>query len=418
MCQYRQVKLLRPLTSLSTYRGWMWLVLGGALLMPYMMAAEVAKMLVFGQSRFDSTVLLVQVPSFLTALPVIALTGLVLPVRLLSAIPARALLGVPLSTVGQRRDWSRRWRDAAWLTLHLGTGGLVSGITLATVPFAVFIMVLPLVLGRDELVAEYFTVHWEPWWGFVLGPLLLAGLVYLAWGAAALARRAAVSLLGPTAAEQLAESRARAANLAARNRIARELHDSVGHALSVVTVQSAAAGRVLDSDPEFTRTALSAIEDTARRALAELDTVLGILRGDGPADTEPARGLDELDRLITGSGLDASVDIGADVAALPPLLSREAYRIVQESLTNVLRYGAGNSAAVRITTAHGGLRVRVANPIAPDAAPPREGRGIIGMRERVGVLGGSLTAGPKDGQWIVAAELPTGSGGAAGLGAN
>lgn len=401
--------VLRPLTGLSTYRGWMWLILGGALLMPYMMAAEVAKMLIFGQSRFDSTVILVQVPSFLVMLPVIALTGLVLPVRLLSAVPARTLLGAAIPAAREDRDWSRRWRDAAWLTLHLGGGGLVSGITLAVVPFAVFITILPLLPTRDEFIARYFDVHWEPWWGVGLGPAMLVALVYLAWGAGALARRSAVGLLGPTAAEQLAATRAEAAELAARNRIARELHDSVGHALSVVTVQSAAAGRVLDANPEFARTALNSIEDTARRALAELDAVLGILRGDSPADTEPARGLDALDALIDGSGLAASVSIDADIAALPPLLSREAYRIVQECLTNALRHGADRTAAVRIKADAVILRVEVANPIDPAAGSPRDGRGVIGMRERVNVLGGALTAGPDDGRWVVTAELPCGS---------
>ncbi|ADD42150.1 sensor histidine kinase [Stackebrandtia nassauensis] len=405
--------VFRPLTSLSTYRGWMWLVLGGAMLMPYMMAAEVMRMLVIGESDFGSTLITAQLPAFVAMLPVIAVTALVLPVRLLSAIPARSLLGVAIPVAASIRDWDRRARDAAWFTLHLGLGGLVSGITLAVIPFAGFITVLPLVSSRNELIGKYFTVHWEAWWGLVLGPLMLLALVYLAWFTTWLVRWLAPRLLGATAAEKLAETRARAANLAARNRIARELHDSVGHALSVVTVQSAAAGRVIDSNPEFARRAMSSIEETARRALEELDTVLGILREDGPADTEPARGLDALSALVASSGIDASVEVDADLAALPPLVSREGYRIVQESLTNALRYGPDRTATVRITTTHNGLRVRVTNPIAPSAAPPREGRGIIGMRERVTVLGGTLSAGPRDGRWVVTAELPIGQADAA-----
>ncbi|MGH8881010.1 MAG: histidine kinase dimerization/phosphoacceptor domain-containing protein, partial [Stackebrandtia sp.] len=269
------MRALRPLTSRSTYRGWMWLVLGGALLMPYMMAGAVVKLVAGGQASPADPLITVQLPVFAATLPVIAVTGLVLPVRILSSLTARTLLDVNVPPATRRRDWSRRTRDAAWFTLHLGVGGLVSGITLAVVPFAFFIATLPLLSNQGELVSRYFALEWQPWWGVILGPVSLVALIYLAWAATVLLRRAAGRLLGPTDAEKLSESRARAANLAARNHIARELHDSIGHALSVVTVQSAAAGRVLTTDPDFTRQALSAIEDTARRALEELDTVLG-----------------------------------------------------------------------------------------------------------------------------------------------
>ncbi|MGH8879975.1 MAG: sensor histidine kinase, partial [Stackebrandtia sp.] len=121
---------------------------------------------------------------------------------------------------------------------------------------------------------------------------------------------------------------------------------------------------------------------------------------------EPSHTLQQLPRLIAASGIDADVAVETEVAELSPLVSREAYRIVQESLTNALRYGADRAAKVRITMPDDRLRVLVSNPIAVTAGPAREGRGIVGMRERVEVLGGSLTAGPADGRWVVDAVLP------------
>ncbi|NEE12214.1 histidine kinase, partial [Streptomyces sp. SID7499] len=193
---------------------------------------------------------------------------------------------------------------------------------------------------------------------------------------------------------------ARAADLAVRNRLARELHDSVGHALSAVTLQASAARRVLDSDPEFVREALAAIEDTTRRTVGELDAVLGVLReGDAPG-TAPAptlaADLDGLLRRTRAGGQRVSATVDADPEALPPLLSREAYRIVQEGLSNALKH-AGERAAVdvRIAVADGELEIIVENPVT-GPAPSRAGggHGLRGIADRARLLGGTATAGP------------------------
>ncbi|MBM7173135.1 histidine kinase, partial [Streptomyces sp. G44] len=224
----------------------------------------------------------------------------------------------------------------------------------------------------------------------------------------------APELLGPTPADRLAAAEQRAADLAVRNRLARELHDSVGHALSAVTLQASAARRVLDYDPEFVREALAAIEDTTRRTVGELDAVLGVLReADGTRSTAPAptleADLDGLLRRTRAGGLRVSATVDMDPAGLPPLVSREAYRIVQEALSNALRHG-GEDTAVTLRVALDGpdLAVTAENPLPTrsPAARPGGGHGLRGVADRARLLGGTASAGPADGAWRLDVRLP------------
>lgn len=204
----------------------------------------------------------------------------------------------------------------------------------------------------------------------------------------------------PVPEGRLAAAEARAADLAVRNRLARELHDSIGHALSAIGLQASAARRVLDSDPEFVREALAAIEDTTRRTVGELDAVLGVLReGDAPG-TAPAptlaADLDGLLRRTRAGGQRVTATVDTDLEVLPALLSREGYRIVQEGLSNALRH-AGDRVAVdvRIAVASGALEITVENPVtgpaavtAPVSSRPGGGHGLRGIADRVRLLGG------------------------------
>ncbi|MEV0388854.1 histidine kinase [Nonomuraea sp. NPDC050643] len=234
-------------------------------------------------------------------------------------------------------------------------------------------------------------------------------------GAGALLARLAPVLLGPTPAERLAAAEEHARTLAERNRLARELHDSVGHALSVVTLQAAAAGRVLDRDPGTARTALAAIEQSARAALEDLDHVLGVLRdGEDGGEDDPGGGsegrgpqatLADLDGLVTASGARVRQEVG-DLSWVPAVVSREAYRILQEALTNAIRHGGGD---VRLSAAVQGddLCLEVVNPArGGDRRFGAGGRGVTGMRERVRLLRGDLEAGPTDAGWRIAVRLP------------
>ncbi|GAA2085979.1 sensor histidine kinase [Streptomyces albiaxialis] len=207
-----------------------------------------------------------------------------------------------------------------------------------------------------------------------------------------------------------------------RLRIARELHDSIGHHLSLINVQSAAALRRFRKDPERgargAGEALGAVKESSKEALRELRTTLGALRdGDEAAPTAPVPGLDRVDELVASArraGLDVRVtttgggDDGGD-GPLPVEVDRAAYRIVQEALTNVSRHAYATDVAVRLARGRRELVVEVVD----DGRGPSgalSGSGISGMRERARALGGELTAGPGErGGFAVRARLPLAS---------
>ncbi|MET9960837.1 histidine kinase [Streptomyces sp. NPDC006326] len=410
---------------------WVHLVLGGALLMPYFLLTQVAVGILAGGVNALASLPL-SLAAYAAALPLVAVTGVFGLVRPMAVAAVRAMCGVPGERLaeGPARSWAARGRTSAWWTLHLGVGALISGMSLAVPPMAVVLICLPLVssLRETPLGIGWFSTGADPYAAPLLGAGLLAGLSLCSAGGGALLARLAPVLLGPTAADRLAAAEERAADLAVRNRLARELHDAVGHALSAVSLQAAAARRVLDRDPEFVREALAAIEDTTRRTVGELDTVLGLLR-DGDAarpDAAPAPTLAaDLDGLLArtraaGTPVTAEQDPGpvGDWGQLPAIASREAYRIVQEGLSNALRHGAG-PVALRLAvqerpgkaSRHRELEIVMTNP--PGTGREREprttgGRGLHGATERARLLGGHVEAGPDQGLWRLRAVLPLG----------
>ena len=417
--------LARILLGRQACRRWIHLILGGALAMPYVFVGElIVGPFTNSQNLFSS--LPHQLLAFGAGLPLAAVTGVFPLTRPMSVAVVRALCGVDGDRLadGPARTRQAKGRTAVWFTLHLGFGGVIAGMSLATPPFAVVLIVLPLYVGlRDsrldlpELLDHTWALALSP----VAGAAMLVALAGCAAGAGALLARWAPELLGPTPEDRLAAAEAHAADLAVRNRLARELHDSVGHALSAVTLQASAARRVLDSDPEFVREALAAIEDTTRRTVGELDAVLGVLRdADSPGFPSTASApapsptlaadLDGLLRRTRAGGLRVAAAVEADPEALPPIVSREAYRIVQEALSNALKHaGPGTSVTLRIRVVPDGKELDIAaeNP-APRAVVPRPGggHGLRGIADRARLLGGSTECGPADGVWRLHVRLP------------
>jgi signal transduction histidine kinase len=417
--------VLAPLVRASTYRRGVFLLLGGVILLPYVLLGVAFAQLLTTTTARGVSVLLLAVAVVIAATPAF-LRG----TRSLEIAAARNLLDVdlPEPTASTHLDRETRLRAALWIALHLISGGLVVGALFVVVPMATVLIAQLFGIGRRELSQERF----GPFDGGDTGYLLLIGLLalavigYLVAGLGALAVSMAPVLLGPSQTERVAALEARATRLAERNRLARELHDSVGHALTVATVQAGAAREVLDTDPEFTRRALTAIEETSRAAMADLDHVLGLLRERDPADDPdppvddgadraPVRTLADLDRLVAdtrATGLPVTVDVSGDLDRLPAVVSREGYRIVQEALTNAVRHGARQQVMLRVGVPVGGLEIELVNPLpsAPDPGPhrsaPRPGRGLAGIGERVRLLGGELTAGPDGGRWRVRVRLP------------
>ncbi|MFE1879116.1 sensor histidine kinase [Streptomyces diastatochromogenes] len=395
-------------------RRWIHLILGGALAMPYVLVGSVVVGPLTGVDDVFGSLPL-QLGSFAVGLPLAAVTSLFPLTRPLEAGAARALCGIDADALahGPARTRSERGRTAAWFTLHLGLGGILAGTSLALPPFAVTLILLPLLtqpsFGGLEL-PEALDHTWVLALSPVAGLTMLLALAACAAAGGALLAHWAPALLGPGPADRLAAAEARAADLAVRNRLARELHDSVGHALSAVTLQASAARRVLDTDPEFVREALAAIEDTTRRTVGELDAVLGVLRDGDTPGTAPAPTLAaDLDGLLrrtraAGQHVTATVDTGP--TALPPLVSREAYRIVQEGLSNALKH-AGEPVTLHIATGDGHLDITVENPLGPCPAPrPGGGHGLRGIADRVRLLGGTSGAGAENGTWRLHVRLP------------
>jgi len=398
------MRLLAPLWSRATYRGWVWIILGGALMMPFMMVGAIVYNWRHPDSGFDG---IIEPGVYFAVLPLVAATSLLLPDREVERTAARRLLGADFTAPADDATWNARWRTGCWFTLHAAVGGLLSGVTLAIAPFTVYLAYYGsrLTFGITEEEPAYYS-GWTIHWGLILAPLLLIALIGLVAAATAGMKALAPRFLGQGAADRLAASRAEAARLAARNRIARELHDSVGHALSVVVVQSEAAARLIDKDPAFAATAMSAVGETARGALAELDAVIGALREDRDDARAPQRGLADLPAMAAESGVDADLDVSGDPESLGRLASREIYRIVQEALTNVLRHADEPRAAVAVAVGERECTVAVTSPAARRPRRRPGGRGLIGMAERAAVLGGTAETDWVAGQWTVRAAVP------------
>jgi signal transduction histidine kinase len=196
-----------------------------------------------------------------------------------------------------------------------------------------------------------------------------------------------------------------------RLRIAQELHDVVAHHISLINVQASTALHLVDRQPEQAGPALAAIKEASKEALVDLRSIVGILRQpDEAAPRQPVAGLDRLDHLISRTsraGLEVHAIVHGDPRPLPIGLDRAAFRIIQESLTNVVRHAKATAATVRIQYGEQALVLQVDDDGDSLVGPPKEGNGIIGMRERATALGGTLTASrTPTGGLRITAQLP------------
>ncbi|MFI7039586.1 sensor histidine kinase [Microbispora rosea] len=249
--------------------------------------------------------------------------------------------------------------------------------------------------------------------------VVVTAVLLLCWvcGRALRLRRAYLAELVQRAdrLERAREADTRAARAEERSRIARELHDVVAHHVSVMTVQAAAARKMLDTKPDVARDALSAIEEMGRTAMAEMRSIVGVLRTDGPAERGPQPGMHDLPALVEQmreAGLRTQLWIEGERRGLPPGVDLAAYRLVQEALTNSLRH-AGPAARAWVTVRHepNELSIHVEDDGRGAAAEPAriggKGHGLVGIRERVALYGGVLRIGPRTGGGFeVRAQFP------------
>lgn len=245
--------------------------------------------------------------------------------------------------------------------------------------------------------------------------VFMPALFAMAWlGGLALQQRGARAEAAELRAAGLARDReaaTRAAVADERARIARELHDVLGHSVSVMTIQASAVRRVLRPEQTKEREALLAVEQTGREALGEMRRLVGILRleDDGP-ELEPQPGLAQLDRLLAqtrAAGMPVELQVEGDRVPLPPGIDLTAYRLVQEGLTNARKHSNASQTEVRLRYAPDGLEVEVCDNGRGAVTVDEGGHGLAGMRERVSIYGGDFDAGPRaEGGFRLWARLP------------
>lgn len=383
-----------------------WLMLGAAIGLAAVLLAGALANIVAALTGLSTVVMTV-----LCVLPV-PLLALVPGVRELEQTAARAMLRPELELLTDPVRADHRWRLVGWVAVHLVAGLTAASLLLGLMPGAVAVAA-----GTLAGAASMLNNVGVPLVSGVLPRALVVlacaavciGSLIAVWGSGLLARALVAVFLGPTWRDRLQLAEARLAAEVEHTRLARELHDGIGHALTLINVQAVAGRRLLTYDPGRVEISLTAIEDTARSALTELDTMLGILR-DRPADRSPAPDLGRLDQLLDlhrESGLDLLIEIG-ELGELPALVSQIAYQVVAEALTNAHRHASPGPVRLVAARDDAELRIEVTNPRGPGSESSRRGRGVLGMTERVRLVGGTLTVHPDHGRWLLRATLPTG----------
>jgi len=342
-----------------------------------------------------------------------ALEGLVradLPVRPVAVAVTAGLIPTLL--------W-RRQRPLLMLAIAFGVAAVVPFFTHGVVPqtyTTAFFVLLPFSLYRwgsgREMVLGTAVVIGQLGLSVLVGQ---TGLTETVQGAAVLAVVAAVAV----ALRYRARARSRELDRVRwleREKLARDLHDTVAHHVSAMAIRAQAGLATAASRPEAAAEALRLIEAEASQALAEMRTMVRVLRDDAPADYEPGPVAEDLRRLAAreGAGVPVNVDIDGDLALVPAPIGTALYRLARESVTNSHRHAKqATRVEVRVSIDDSVVRLRVNDDGRPNQGGA-SGYGMIGMRERVHLLGGSMLAGPDpSGGWTVAVELPLAGPGAA-----
>ncbi|WP_291379800.1 sensor domain-containing protein [Demequina sp.] len=325
--------------------------------------------------------------------------------------------------------WSRdvlldahAWRVALWSVVRLGLGPV--GFS-----FALLAVVLPVSVVGGIVQAAVYRLDWADWygsgagdrvsdlvsfWTLVGAPVILLLLPAFAWPVRALALLHASFgrwALGASPSEDVKAATERAELAEEQVRIDQELHDSIGHMITMNIVQAGAGAHVFDTDPEFARQALRNIEERGRAAMGELDRIISAIRGDQPEARAPLPGIADIARLIAESrtaGIDVSYE--AEYPQAPAAVGRAAFNVVREALTNAARHAPGAPVTVRIARDADALGIEVVNGKSTEVGVHLPhgggGRGLSGIRDRVTLLGGRSSAGPENGGFAVRALLP------------
>lgn len=318
------------------------------------------------------------------------------------------------------------WRVALWTSIRLVLGAVGFSVAVAAI-------VVPPSLAAAIVTAAIIELRLDWWaydpeaaaivrdvsfWTVIGAPVLVMVSPALPWaarGLASLHTLLAPWFLGPGAKDLAREATERAELAEEQVRIDQELHDSIGHMITMNVIQAGAGAHVFDTDPEFARQALKNIEERGRAAMGELDRIIATIRGDKPETRAPLPGIDDIESLVASSR-EAGMDVVAiiDAPQVPNAVGRAAFTVVREALTNVAKHAPGAPCRVDVGRFDDALAIAVLNgPAAPGAVPAGGGggrRGLAGMRDRIELLGGKQHIGATEaGGFEVLALVPLGA---------
>ncbi len=393
------------------------LLIGGVIAVPY---ALVLLWILTVSGRRDE----VADPVLVLATGVLVLALLCVPAflevtRALERTLVAHLLDIAIPASPRRAGTGDRARGAVFYFAHAFSGGVL----LLTLFF-----VLPTALALTVDGSQAGVLYAEITDGAVLPALLTPGL---AVGLSVVILGVSIGfivitcyflpdytlvLLGPSSADRQEIDRRARVEAFRRSTLAREVHDSIGHALTVTTMQAAVAKRLLHTDPAAAEAAVDEIARTGREAVAELDHVLALLRAEAGQDRgrtqeigqSPRRSIADIRALAAEArslGHPVDLVIDGEVAALPPAVIGELHLIVREAMTNSLRHASAPGMSIALTRAGGRVSLIASNSCRPVSAPARES-GLGGIRERVEMLGGEVEWGPEGGNWVLRIGLP------------
>ncbi|AWK12308.1 histidine kinase [Streptomyces spongiicola] len=380
-----------------------------------LISAAVGPVCVLIYPGFSPSLTRTLVSAALVPLPLLLLLGMLPGVRRAEGIQARLLLVPPDEneiSLAEEKGLGKRWRTSVWLVARVWLGLLAASLLAQLLSITGTVATAPAVEGTRTVLGLDFPGGYEYIWYLAFVPPLLLLVVVLVVGAGNLQLALSTRLLGPSAAERLADAERRADDLLARNRLAGELHDSIGHALTATVLQASAARELIDADRDFAVRALTAIEEASRRALEDLERTLGYLKEEQQApESRSARPtLEDIGPLLEASraaGVTVTCRTTASFDRVPGVVTREAYRIVQESLTNAMKHAPGAAVDIVLDIRDDQLELSVANMLVEAAGRTSgTGKGMRSVRERAALLGGRATAGAESGRWIVSASLP------------
>jgi len=314
-------------------------------------------------------------------------------------------------------------RVGPWVMVAAGVAIPGVLVTVYDAPGAIFLALLAvgwLAAGGESLAAEVTAAvaasiviplvfalgDWdedgEAFFYFATGGLIV-------WCIGRILRRERGLVAALTEAQERLEA---AASAAERQRIARDVHDVVGHSLTVMLLNVSGARRVLTRDPAAAAEALDRAEQAGRGSLQSVRAIVGLLRAPDEAGAGPQPGAADIVALVdtaAAAGLPVRAEVAGDLDAVDPYVGLAAYRLVQEALANVEHHAPGSDVAVRMVNGDGRLSVSVRNGPARHTPPPPAGRGgtgLEGMRQRVGAVGGTVSAGPAGDGWSVDGSIP------------